>query len=310
MPTPTIHDLSTDYALYGLEKWQADALRQKCIWNRAGKRPLKIILHIQDGQTRGSLLWWLGVSASANYMANRDGTLLKVIPEAHGPWTNGDVCSPQTAELGIVPADFWNDPNPYSLTIEAEGTPSEPLTPVQLDSIEWLVRDMMARYPDIKPSDIERHRNINTCTRWNCPGRDDTNDYYIAITQRIGNVQVPAEPTTPYAMPITYDWLQPEELKLGKDREIKSGSGKITKIYALRREWTCREQTHRYRTASTSGKLSNRVGPDLYPGQSFIGEFVFETADNWWILTEYGTRILMSKMEPPFFGVIDRAAKR
>lgn len=294
---PVIHDLATDYALYGLSKAQADYLLTKRIFNRNGRKPLKLFLHIQDGKTRGSLTHWLGVSASSSYMANRDGTILRVIPEAHGPWTNGDVCNPLKDEVGAVPADFWIDPNPYSITIEAEGTPWEPLTQPQLDAIEWLVRDIIARYPDIDITDVERHRTVNTCTRWNCPGASDNNDYYLAIQKRVGA----GLPTKKYASPILFAFLERSELDKGLDREVTGVNGKVTKLYAMRREWTVTAQTHRYRTATTSGKMTNRVGPDLYPEETFFGEFIFEagTGPNrrLWVLTEYGTRVLVERLD-------------
>jgi hypothetical protein len=292
---PVFHDLAVDYALYGLSESQAAYLLTKKIPWRNGKKPLKVFLHIQDGKTRGSLTHWLGVSASSTYMANRDGTILRVIPEVHGPWTNGDVCQPLTAEVGAVPADFWNDPNPYSITIEAEGTPWEPLTQPQLDAIEWLVRDIMSRYPDIDITDVERHRTVNTCTRWNCPGASDNNDYYLAIQKRIGA----GLPTNPYADPILFDFLEKSELDKGIDREVNG-----TKLFALRREWVVIAQTHRYRRAITSGKMSNRVGPDLYPGEKFRAEFIFSSGGRLWVLTEYGTRVLVERLDAQEFAAL------
>jgi hypothetical protein len=67
---PVIHDLATDYAKYGLEKWQADVLLSKHIPNRLGYQPQGIVWHIQDGSTAAatrtgsaSPVRWMGVPA-------------------------------------------------------------------------------------------------------------------------------------------------------------------------------------------------------------------------------------------------------
>jgi hypothetical protein len=56
-----------------------------------------------DGTTNGSLAYWASnaVDASSTVMIQKDGSILKIIPEQHGPWTNGDVISP-TAEAAEI----------------------------------------------------------------------------------------------------------------------------------------------------------------------------------------------------------------
>jgi hypothetical protein len=277
--TPVIYDLATDYARYGISEAQVAEILTHRFYKRWGGgvqgAPWEIVLHIQDGRTVGSLIHWSGVQASSTVMIQRDGSILKVIPEEHGPWTNGDVCNP-LPEVADLLAKGGN-PNIWSLTIEAEGTPWEALTAVQLDSVEWQVRQWMQTY-SIPKERVDRHRHINSCSRWNCPGASDANDYYLAIQKRLSGGA-----TTTYANPITYDWLEPDELAKGIDREIGG-----TTMKACRRLWEVKTQTPRCQKATKNGP---KVGPDLMPGETFFGEFVFKNNAGWWVLTEFGTRV-------------------
>src|SRR6266498_3518654 len=118
---PPIYNLATDYARYGLEKWQADEILTHRFYQRKDAplvgKPAFIVLHIQDGTTPGSLSYWVNVQASSTVMANRDGSILKIIPEVQGPWTNGDVMSP-TWQANEIIAKGGN-PNIWTLSIEA-----------------------------------------------------------------------------------------------------------------------------------------------------------------------------------------------
>lgn len=284
--TPVQYYLYKDYARFGLTKWEADVLLSKKIPNRLGYSPLAIIHHIQDGSTVGSLKWWVPRSASSTCMVQRDGSILWIIPDSDGPWTNGDKCNPQ-AEVEYLIKASGGDPNRCSLTIEAEGTPWDSLTAAQLDTIEWIDRMWMGKYPHITTKNIHRHRAINTCSRWNCPGAGDHNDYHIAIMKRLSGT-----PTTQYAMPVTYPWLtNKDELAKGINRTI----GK-TPVIACRRVWTVKERTPRLRAAKMSDQTTDMVGPYLEPGDFFIGEFVLYNRAGGWILTEWGTRIFMGHM--------------
>ena len=185
---PTIYDLATDYARFGLVQWQANEVRSHYFTNRFNQgvqgRPEFIVLHIQDGITPGSLEYWVGVDASSTVMAQRDGSILKVIPEQHGPWTNGDVMSPkpEAAELIAKPGNK----NLWSLTVEAEGRPFDPMPQVQINSIAWQCLDWMQRYPHITIDRILRHGWINSVSRANCGLYID--QVKAVIAQEIGNV--------------------------------------------------------------------------------------------------------------------------
>jgi hypothetical protein len=146
----------------------------RCIPNRGGGEPKFIVLHIQEGRTSGSLEHWVAgrkndgdpITASSTVMIQKDGSVLKVIPEEHGPWTNGDIKRPtaQSKKLRDL-----GDPNKWSLTIEAEGSPDDAMPDAQFKAIVWQVYDWMARY-NIPLKNILPHSSINSVTRSHCPG--------------------------------------------------------------------------------------------------------------------------------------------
>lgn len=167
-------------------------------------RPEYIVLHIQDGSTRGSLEHWCNgrdangnpIQASATVMVNADGSVLRIIPEQHGPWTNGDVMNPAPQAQALL--RLGGNPNLWCLTIEAEGRPSQPLTESQLRSIVTLCREWAQRYPVITLDErrILKHAWINSVTRAGCPG-----PYYDEVLKRLK--ELPTAPTpSAYAAPV------------------------------------------------------------------------------------------------------------
>lgn len=192
--TPTFYYLNKDYARFGLTKAQATEILAKRFTKRydadAGVTGAieYIVLHIQAGYTPGSLEWWLDHDASSNVMVQRDGSVLVVIPEEHGPWTNGDDYAPKPAGLGLV--SLPGNSNIWSWTCEAEGvTGAEPLKyPAMLNTIEWLVRDVMKRHPKTAlPGHLITHSDVNQINKPNCGGA-----YVLEIQRR---VQMPTPPT-------------------------------------------------------------------------------------------------------------------
>lgn len=172
---PVIYDLTRDYARFGLDPNERDYVLQSRIDNRNGYDPECIVWHIQDGITSGSLDWWVHgyvngqkVRASVSRMIQRDGSVLIVIPDKHGPWTNGYVCSPTSASAHILALSA--DPNAVTLAIEFEGRPGVPLTDPQLAAGVWQTKDWLRLYPKIAyPKDVIGHFTIDNCTRSNCP---------------------------------------------------------------------------------------------------------------------------------------------
>lgn len=286
--TPTIHHLATDFARYGLTQQQANNIIDNRFPLRVSGgvtgRPRCIVLHIQDGNTRGSLQWWSIHQASSTVMIQRDGSILRVIDEKHGPWTNGDVSKPTSTGKRVIA--WGGNPNIWSLTIEAEGKPNDNMPDAQLDAIEWQVRDWMRKY-DIPADLVIRHADLNQSTRYYCPG-----SYYQQIMSRISSPSdTTTKPPTPqYAEPNIPAWMTPEELAKGIDRRLGTN-----RAFACRRQYKVLVKTPRYKFAD---KNSARVGPDHEVGETIMGEFVIEMPGGWWVLTEYGTRIDMSALTP------------
>ena len=195
--TPTIYNLATDYARYGLTQAEANEIIGSRFENRSQggvtvSRPEFIVLHIQAGYTKGSLKYWSSpaVDASSTVMIQHDGSVLNIIPEQHAPWTNGDDANPSANGQRLV--GLPGNSNLYTLSIEAEGVDGTDTTPAQLDSIVWQVETWMAKY-GIPKANVLRHADINSVTRPNCPGA-----YYPIVMARIGATPVKPKPSVPW----------------------------------------------------------------------------------------------------------------
>jgi hypothetical protein len=210
VPKPTMYDLSKDYARFGLSAGQKDEILGSKFTSRNGGTPSFIVLHIQDGTTPGSLSYWSSsaIDASSTVMVNKDGSVLRIIPEKDGPWTNGDVMGP-SAEANEILA-LGGNPNNWSLTVEAEGHPDDAMPDVQRQAIVWQVEDWIIRYPRVLEHtwSILRHAFINSVTRSRCPGAyfqpvvDAVNAWLDTAGANVPPV-VPPEPTPqPKPVPI------------------------------------------------------------------------------------------------------------
>lgn len=172
--SPVVYDLRNDAhaILFDLKPWERDQLLTKRIENRNGKRPELIGLHVQWGNSRGSLRYWLGVAASSTVMVQTDGSILKIIPEQHGPWTEGDVKNPDTEAKWFMQQLGTDDPNPYVLSIEAEDNRTTKINPAQERTIVWLIRQWWAKYPWLADGTwqnrIHGHYQVNSVDRATC----------------------------------------------------------------------------------------------------------------------------------------------
>ena len=206
-PSPTIYDLRNDAhaARFGLAPAERDRLLPKKIPGRAGMRPEAIGLHVQWGNTPGSLRHWLGVDASATVMVQRDGSILKVIPEGDGPWTQGDVKNPGPRARQLMER-FGDDPNVYSLTIEAEDERTEAINEAQTRTILWQIREWQRTWPALAgPERILGHYEINSVDRARC-GR-----YRDAIVRELLAGGPPPEPAPEF--PGLPPWLPADGLR-------------------------------------------------------------------------------------------------
>ena len=184
-PRPVLYSIDADGGRFALSGESVAALHTYRFPNRSGARPKYIVLHIQDGITTGSLDWWITgyvsgekVQASANLMAQRDGSLLRVIADADGPWTNGDTCHPTSAAGSLLA--LGGNPNIWSLTIEGEGVAGQRFTEAQFRAICWQCAAWMLAYA-IPLDHVLRHADINQCSRANCPGDEN----YQEIIRRL-----------------------------------------------------------------------------------------------------------------------------
>jgi hypothetical protein len=199
---PVIYNLATDYARFGLQKWEADILLSKKIPNRLGYSPQGIVWHIQDGRTNGSLKYWVGVQASSTVMIQKDGSILNIIPRRDGPWTNGDVSNPSERGRHMVSLG-GGDPNRVSITCEMDGVPGDPLTPAQENAAIWWALDVMREFPHIGLDDMYQHADINSVTRPRCP-----DGYYAGLMAKIAAaMEKPKPPPKPKP---TIDWIRGE----------------------------------------------------------------------------------------------------
>ncbi len=204
MPVPKIYDLrnDADAQRFGLSLAGRNEILTHKFVNRYDPnsgvtgRPTHIVLHIQDGSTPGSLTHWTGVEASSTVMIQRDGSILKVIAEADGPWTNGDVKSPTTQSAGL--RNQGGNPNIWSLTIEAEGRPEDAMPQAELDATIWQVKSWQSQY-GISDDKVLPHASINSVSRANCPGT-----YYNRVIKAITGVE-PEVDAAPYRYPTGMD---------------------------------------------------------------------------------------------------------
>lgn len=156
-------------------------------------KPSWIVLHIQQGTSKGSWQHFHTAQASSTVTIQRDGSIWRLVPEEHGPWTNGDDMFPTNIGQRLV--DLPGNSNIYTLSIETEGysyTPnpmkwaSWPKPDAQVQAIVWQIMDWMRRY-NIPLSNVIRHKDLNTRDKWICPG-DDLFSEVINRIRALGNV--------------------------------------------------------------------------------------------------------------------------
>jgi hypothetical protein len=180
-PTPKLYDLSANAATFALSSACVAKIRS----NKFAGRPYGvkgIVLHIQEGTSKGSLGWWCNgpnVQASSSVMTQHDGSVLRIIYDTDGPWTNGDVQNPTARGRQLLSKVPNVNPNRYTVTLEAEGYSKDPMGEAQIQAICWMCAQWLNRH-NLKISDIYRHSDINSVTRANCPG-----GYFDEVIKRL-----------------------------------------------------------------------------------------------------------------------------
>jgi hypothetical protein len=282
--TPTIYDLrvNADAGRFGLSPAQRDAILAKRIPGRNGKAIQAIGLHVQWGWTKGSLDHWLTVSASSTVMVQQDGSVLRVIPEEHGPWTQGEVRNPDARARKLFDRFGW-DSNVYSLTIEAEDGQTERINAAQEKSIAWLIRDWQARYPQLAGADWEDrilgHYEIDAVNRARCGRYRDA----MVASLRGGTVPAP-DPTPQYAERV--DIPQPDDAA------------------AFPGAWAVEVVAESLPIRKYAAPDAPEVGPPLAKGRTFSAVYVAFGADAkpWWVSTSKG-RVSVEGTRCPALGI-------
>lgn len=134
---------------------------------RNGQKPIAIVDHITAGSYPGCLSWMQNskAKASAHYLITRAGRILQLVKDEDTAWANGAVSNPSW------PLYDGSNPNKYTLSIEHEGQPSEPLTEIQIEASIWLHKQLIAKWGiPISTSHIIGHYRIDSVNRPNCPG--------------------------------------------------------------------------------------------------------------------------------------------
>ena len=193
-PKPRIYSLDKDHAQFGLTKWQADKILSHRFASRQGLGIRAIVMHIQEGTSRGSLSWWASgnADASSSVMVQKDGSILRIIEDQYGPWTNGDTNRPSAKGKKLIDAIGGANPNLVTVSIEAEGYWQDTMPKAQAEAICWMVTEWMRRH-DLTVNDIYRHADFNSVTRPNCPGT-----YFDVVMGMLrGEAPAPAPPPNP-----------------------------------------------------------------------------------------------------------------
>lgn len=215
---PTIYDIGTDSdaARFGLQPWERDVLRGRSFPGRRDGRmqgaPACIVCHIQEGSTVGSLEHFVHghyadgsrVQASCTVTVQRDGSILRVIPERDGPWTNGAIRNPTARGRALIARG--GNPNIWTLSLEMEGYHNRAITEAQMRSAEWWIRDAARRHRiPLDRGHILRHADIDQIQRANCPG-----GYFEPLIRRlesspdalpVADQRAPYGRVVPFALP-------------------------------------------------------------------------------------------------------------
>ena len=199
-PKPVLYDLKKDHASFGMTKRQADKVLSHHFRGRQGVPISAIVLHIQEGTTRGSLNWWASgnADASSSVMVQKDGSLLRVISDDLAPFTNGDTNKPSARGQALINSIGGANPNLASVTLEAEGYTNDDMPEAQARAICWMVTEWMLRH-GLTLKDVYRHADFNSVTRANCPGR-----YYDKVMAMLVGAQ--PEPAPPPPGPQVPTW--------------------------------------------------------------------------------------------------------
>jgi N-acetylmuramoyl-L-alanine amidase len=169
-----------------------------------------------------------------------------------------------------------------------------------LHHLAWLVAELV-RNPgrfmsnrkrdfSFSPERIVQHNHWAPDNK-NCPEFMRDRGLWPELLNRVSReLRIRGGAVEPFAPALLPDFLQPEELERGIDRQIEE-----TTFFAMRRTWLVARETKRLQH---TGAGAPEIGPTIEPGETFVGEFVFRSHGEWWVLTRFGSRVRMADLAP------------
>jgi hypothetical protein len=138
---------------------------------RKGYKPLAIINHIMEGTLAGTDDWFSKPESqvSSHYGIGRNGEVHQYVKEEDTAWANGRKLEPNEAWIANFPVDV--NPNLWTISIEHEGYPDQPLTPEQTAATIELQRYLTAKW-NIPVDDVHITGHFRIDSQWksDCPG--------------------------------------------------------------------------------------------------------------------------------------------
>lgn len=149
---------------------------------RGGLSPVAVVLHTMAGCMAGTRDWYKNpaAKASAHYGIGFDGAIDQYVSEDDSAYACGAINRPTWPLIGLMGGV---NPNRWTINVELEGYPGDPITSAQMISLLWLVRDICGRHPIPMDGDrIVGHYRIDSVNRPECPGpRLDFNRLFIDL---------------------------------------------------------------------------------------------------------------------------------
>lgn len=136
---------------------------------RQGYSPKAIINHVMCGTEEGTDSWFLNTNSqvSAHFGIAKSGIIHQYVKEEDTAWANGRELSPDIDWLENFPNV---NPNLWTISIEHEGYPNEPLTDLQKQATIDLHKYLVTKWNiPVDENHITGHFRIDSVNRKDCP---------------------------------------------------------------------------------------------------------------------------------------------
>lgn len=173
---------------------------------RGGQQIKGVCIHTMAGTYNGSISWFLnsGSQASSHYLVSLKGEITQMVNLADMAWTNGIKWKsgvPYTStdrqldinRLAPIVRDNKNiNPNQYTVTIELEGYPNDPVTTEMYDAVLKILRHVRDTY-GIKFSryNLIGHFEVDYINKPSCPGPRFNFDHVLNTLNNGANAPTP-----------------------------------------------------------------------------------------------------------------------